>query len=540
MATVEAPQSGGSTAGDSGELAGFGYKQELDRSLGNFSSFAAGFSYISILTGVIQLFAFGFLFAGPSVWWTWLIVLGGQMMVALCFAEMAGQYPLAGSVYNWSKRVAGDFASWMTGWIYVIGSIVTVAAVAVAWQVVLPQVSTTFQIVGGAADAGTYVTKGGAQNALLLGAILVTFATIVNMLGVKVMARINNFGVMAELIGASILVILILFNAHRGPGIVLHSLGRGAGHSWGYFGAFIIGGIMSAYVMYGFDTAGTLGEETNDPRRAAPPAIIRALIAAAIIGGLLILFSLMAVKNINDPNIGLLGLPYIIKQALGSTAGNVFLVDSAIAITVCTLAVMASCIRLLFAMARDGRLPFGTRIAHVSGRRKVPLVPTLTVGLLALAILAVNISNQSAFVALTSVAIVMFYIAYLGVTVGMLIKRLRGQWPRPEHGPYFSLGRWGLPVNLVAVIYGSLVAVNIAWPRSAVYDSLAGTKDASGHVIPGHWYWQYIAILFIGIVVIVGSIYYFAVYSRKPIEVLREHAAEVDAMAGAPLGEMAP
>ena len=199
MATVDAPR----TAGDSDELAGLGYKQELDRSLGNFSSFAAGFSYISILTGVIQLFAFGFLFAGPAVWWTWFIVLGGQMMVALCFAEMAGQYPLAGSVYNWSKRVAGDFASWMTGWIYVVGSIVTVAAVAVAWQVVLPQVTTKFQILGSTADAGTYVTKGGAQNALLLGAILVVFGTIINMLGVKIMARINNFGVMAELIGAS-------------------------------------------------------------------------------------------------------------------------------------------------------------------------------------------------------------------------------------------------------------------------------------------------------------------------------------------------
>jgi amino acid transporter len=131
MATVEVPRESGGHE-DSGELAGFGYKQELDRSLGKFSSFAAGFSYISILTGVIQLFAFGFLFAGPAVWWTWLIVLGGQMMVALCFAEMAGQYPLAGSVYNWSKRVAGDFSAWMTGWIYVVGSIVTVAAVAVA------------------------------------------------------------------------------------------------------------------------------------------------------------------------------------------------------------------------------------------------------------------------------------------------------------------------------------------------------------------------------------------------------------------------
>src|SRR5438270_2299967 len=182
MATTEAP----TRSGDSSELAGFGYKQELDRSLGRFSSFAAGFSYISILTGVIQLFAFGFLFAGPAVWWTWFIVLGGQTLVALCFMEMAGQYPLAGSVYNWSKRVAGDFAAWMTGWIYVIGSIVTVAAVAVAWQVVLPQVSPKiFQIVGSPSDAGYYYTKGGAHNALLLGAILVAFGTIVNMLGVK-------------------------------------------------------------------------------------------------------------------------------------------------------------------------------------------------------------------------------------------------------------------------------------------------------------------------------------------------------------------
>jgi urea carboxylase system permease len=540
MAAVEAPDAN-VRGGDSHELAGFGYKQELDRSLGSFSSFAAGFSYISILTGVIQLFAFGFLFAGPAVWWTWLIVLGGQMLVALCFAEMAGQYPLAGSVYQWSKKVAGDFPAWMTGWIYVVGSIVTVAAVAVAWQVVLPQVSPKiFQIAGTKADAGYYFTVGGAHNALLLGAILVVFGTIINMLGVKIMARINNFGVMAELIGSTILVVLMLFNAHRGPGIVTHTLGRGAGHSWGYFGAFIIGGIMSAYVMYGFDTAGTLAEETNNPRKHAPPAILRALTAAAIIGGLLILFSLMAVKNINDPNIGALGLPFIIKQALGNTVGNVFLIDSAIAITVCTLAVMASCIRLLFAMARDGRLPFGPQIARVSGARKVPVVPALVVGLLALVILAVNYSNQSAFLALTSVAIIMFYIAYLGVTGGMLVRRLRGTWPKPDHGPYFSLGRWGLLVNALAVAYGTIIAVNIAWPRSAVYDSLAGTKDASGHIIPGHWYWQYIAILFIGIVVVVGAIYYFAVYNRKPIQVLSEHAADVPSMPDVALGEMAP
>lgn len=526
MATVEAPDRAGS--GDSNELAGFGYKQELDRSLGSFSSFAAGFSYISILTGVFELFGFGFNNAGPAVWWSWLVVLAGQMAVALCFAELAGQFPLAGSVYQWSKRIGSDFTSWMTGWILIIGSIVTVAAVAVAWQVVLPQVSTKFQFVGTAADAGTYSTPNGALNALILGAILVVFATGINMLGVKVMARINNFGVIAELIGSTILVVLLIFHFSRGPGVVTNTLGTGAGHSWGYFGALLIGGIMSAYVMYGFDTAGTLAEETNDPRRAAPPAIIRALITSAIIGGLLILFALMAVKNISDKNIGLLGLPYIIKQALGNTTGDVFLIDSAIAITVCTLAVCTACIRMLFSMARDGRLPMGTHLARVSGRARVPIIPALFVGAMALVLLAINLANQSAFLTLTSVAIIMFYLPYLAVTGGMVRRRLRGAWPRAEHGPYFNLGRWGLPINIFAVVYGTLVAFDIAWPRSVVY----GSK----------WYFRFGAYEFIGGAFIVGALYYFLVQTRKPPGVLAEHRAEVPSLAGEsePLGEMVP
>jgi urea carboxylase system permease len=523
MATVEAPNTG--AGGDSGELAGFGYKQELDRSLGSFSSFAAGFSYISILTGVFELFGFGFLNAGPAVWWSWLVVLGGQMCVALCFAELAGQFPLAGSVYQWSKRIGSDFNSFMTGWILIIGSIVTVAAVAVAWQVVLPQVTSKLQFVGGAADVGSYSTTDGAKNALILGAILVVFATIINMLGVKIMARINNFGVIVELIGSTILVILLIFHFHRGPAVVGHTLGTGAGHQWGYFGAFLIGGIMSAYVMYGFDTAGTLAEETHDPRRAAPPAILRALATAGLIGALLILFALMSVKNIHDKNIGLLGLPYIIKQALGNTLGNVFLIAAAIAITVCTLAVCTACIRMLFSMARDGRLPFGSSLARVSGRARVPIVPAVFVGICSLVVLVINIANQHAFSTLTSVAIIMFYLPYLGVTGAMLRQRLRGGWPRPDHGPYFNLGRWGLPINVIAVVYGVLVAFNIAWPRTDVYGTGA---------------YRFGAYIFIGASFIVGCMYYFGIQRRKPSEVLAEHRADIPTLPDQHLGEVAP
>ena len=169
MATVEAPGASG-RATDSSELAGFGYKQELDRSLGSFSAFAAGFSYISILTGVTALFGFGYLNAGPGVWWTWPVVVVGQILVALCFMEMAGQYPIAGSVYQWSKQISSGFTSWMTGWIYIVGAIVTIAAVAVDWQVVLPQVTTEPPVLRRRRPTpARTLTKHGAQNALLLG-----------------------------------------------------------------------------------------------------------------------------------------------------------------------------------------------------------------------------------------------------------------------------------------------------------------------------------------------------------------------------------
>src|SRR5580692_4777260 len=138
-------------AADTDELARFGYKQELDRSLGLFSSFAAGFSYISIMTGVFELFFFGFGSGGPAFIWTWPAVFAGQMLVALCFAELAGQFPLAGSVYQWSKQIARSFTSWFGGWILTVGSIVTLAAVAVAYQVVLPLISSKFEIIGGRA-----------------------------------------------------------------------------------------------------------------------------------------------------------------------------------------------------------------------------------------------------------------------------------------------------------------------------------------------------------------------------------------------------
>src|ERR1700757_462603 len=114
---------------DEQDLARFGYKQELKRSLGVFSSFSVAFAYISPSTGIFALFALGLTAVGGVFIWSWPIVAIGQLIVALGFAELSSHYPVAGSVFQWTKYLAGKTYSWFAGWIYLFAGILTVASV---------------------------------------------------------------------------------------------------------------------------------------------------------------------------------------------------------------------------------------------------------------------------------------------------------------------------------------------------------------------------------------------------------------------------
>src|SRR3954454_17522497 len=110
------------------DLGQFGYAQQLSRRVGSYASFAAGFSFVSILTTVFHLFGLGFGFGGTAFFWTWPAVLAGQLMVALCFAELAARYPLSGAIYQWSRRLGGAVVGWFAGWTMIVAQIITVAA----------------------------------------------------------------------------------------------------------------------------------------------------------------------------------------------------------------------------------------------------------------------------------------------------------------------------------------------------------------------------------------------------------------------------
>src|SRR5689334_7536583 len=130
------------------DLGHFGYAQQLSRRVGSYASFAVGFSFVSILTTVFQLFGLGYGFGGTAFFWTWPAVFAGQLLVAVCFAELAARYPLSGAIYQWSRRLGGSVVGWFAGWTMVIAQIVTLAAAAIALQVVVPVIWPGAQLIG--------------------------------------------------------------------------------------------------------------------------------------------------------------------------------------------------------------------------------------------------------------------------------------------------------------------------------------------------------------------------------------------------------
>ncbi|MBB2900419.1 urea carboxylase system permease [Kineococcus radiotolerans] len=497
--TVPAPRAHPGTApaagSETGDLGRFGYGQQLHRSVGPFASFAAGFSFVSILTTVFQLFGLGFSFGGAGFFWTWPTVFAGQLLVALCFAELAARYPISGAVFQWSSRLAGTDVGWITGWVMVVGQVLTVATAAIALQAVLPSIWSGFQVIGGPGADPSPTSSTGAQNAVVLGVALLVVTTAVNVIGVRLMALLTSAGVVVEILGVAALVIALFGHAERSPAVVATTTGAAEGP---YLSLWLASSLMAAYVMVGFDSAGELSEETRAPRATTPRTILRALVVSGIGGALILVGGLIAAPSLTDGTLASQGLASVLTTRLGDVSGRLLLACVAIAVAVCTLAVQTSGSRMVYSMARERAFPFAGVLGRVSVRTGTPVGASVLVGVGAAIALAVNWHQSAVFTALASLCIAMLYLAYLGVTLPLLVRRLRGGLPGgvDEFGrPLFSLGRWGVAVNAAAVVYQVAMVVNLAWPRAAVYDLTGGT-----------WWLRFSALLFIGATVLVGLV----------------------------------
>src|SRR5882762_3828225 len=181
-------------AKDDAHLRSLGIKPELRRTLGFLSNFAIAFSFISVSTGSYGNFGIGIGQAGPAFFWSWPIVIAGQFVVALVFAELSSHFPVAGSIYQWSKRLSNKTLGWFTGWIYFWAGVITVTAVAVTVPLVLSTI--------------TGLKLG---NQSFIGLLTLVTTTAINVAGVRLLAIINNIGVAAEILGMVVFALILLF-----------------------------------------------------------------------------------------------------------------------------------------------------------------------------------------------------------------------------------------------------------------------------------------------------------------------------------------
>ena len=286
---------------------------------------------------------------------------------------------------------------------------------------------------------------------------------------------------------------------------------------------------MSLFVIYGFDTASTLAEETRDPRRAAPKAVLFSVIGAFIIGGVFLLGTLVAIPNMGAAVKGAFGPAQIIEANFSTGFATVYLLVVSAAIFVCCLSILAATIRLCFGMARDNQLPFSHGASKVSPRLHTPVWACIVVALLS----AVPFIQYSGASIIAIAATGMIYLSYFLGNIVIMRARTRG-WPKVS-AP-FRLGRWGLLVNVVALLYGGAMLVNFAWPRAA--SNPKPNQTVAPAKLDFHLgFLNKIPILWTVVVVIalIGAIYYLAVGRTKAFApVTAPSGDDAPLLAGAP------
>jgi amino acid transporter len=446
-------------ARDDAHLESLGIRPQLNRTLGAFSSFAVAFSYISVATGSFTQQAVAIGVGGPPFIWGWFLVILGQTFVALNFAELSSHFPVAGSIYQWSKRLSNKTLGWFTGWFYFWAGVLTVTAVAATVPYVM---SPLFGIDLFAPSPVPFLNTWSFLAIIALG-----LSTLVNAFGVRLLAFLNNLGVAAEIIGMIVLALVLLIFANHQPIDVIFDTSYTEGLANGnYFAVFLVGMFLALFVVYGFDTAGTFGEETVGASRQAPRGLLAAIWLSGLAGFLFLLGVTLSFKDIGAAVAEgqAFGFPFAttiqenLNQELfaGVTLGDIYLVVILIAVSVCTLAIQGATTRLMFSMGRDGRLPFGGTWGHVNQTFKTPTNAALGVGFLALLPLLVTGALAAFYLAIAATGTI--YISYLLCNFGVLRARRRG-WP--HQGAWFKLGSWGTIINVLALVWGTLMIINI-------------------------------------------------------------------------------
>ncbi|MEU5438167.1 amino acid permease [Streptomyces sp. NPDC020719] len=446
---------GGATS-DEERLAQLGYTQVLARRMSGFANYAVSFTIISVLSGCLTMYAFGMSTGGPAlITWGWVGVGLMTLLVGLSMAEICSAYPTSAGLYFWAHRLAPERSAaawaWFTGWFNVLGQVAVTAGIDF----------------GAASFLGAYlnlqwgfgVTPG--RTMLLFAAILVLHG-LLNTFGVRIVAILNGVSVWWHVLGVAVIVgaLAIAPDHHRSTKFVFTHYVNNTGWSSGFY-VVLIGLLMAQYTFTGYDASAHMTEETHDASTAGPKGIVRSIWTSWIAGFVLLLGFTYAIQSYDDELASPTGAPpaQILLDALGATSGKLLLLVVIGAQLFCGMASVTANSRMIYAFSRDGALPFSRLWHTVSPRTRTPVAAVWLAALGALALGLPYLINVTAYAAVTSIAVIGLYIAYV---IPTLLRLLKGD--AFERGPW-HLGRWSRPVGVVAVAWVALITVLFMLPQ---------------------------------------------------------------------------
>ncbi|MBI5595083.1 MAG: amino acid permease [Elusimicrobia bacterium] len=433
---------------DAEQLEALGLKSGFERSMSFWENFSLGFTYLSPVVGVYSVFAMALTAGGPPMFWNYILVGLGQLLVCLVFGEVVSQYPISGGLYPWTLRLVGKRTAWMAAWVYGWALFTTVAAVAVGGAPFMAQLL-GLQL---SASASIWVAVG-----------MIAFTTALNVSGTRLLARVAMFGFVCELVGAVLVGgYLLAFHRHQPLAVLFDTGSFGSGAS--YLPAFLASSVAAMFCYYGFEACGDVAEETPNAGTAIPKSMRMTIYIGGGAASFVCLALLLAQPDLAAAVSGAEADPVgaTLRGAMGVTGFRAVLAVVMVSFLSCLLSLQAAASRLLYSFARD-KMVFGSALlGRLSPRTKMPVAALVVTGVVPVLIASIGHWLQDAVNTIISFAAIGIYVAFQMVVASALLARARGWTPSGK----FTLGAWGWPVNAAAFVYGAGAVLNMIWPRS--------------------------------------------------------------------------
>jgi amino acid permease (GABA permease) len=425
--------------------------------MGGFSNFAVSFTIISILSGCLTLYGYGMNTGGPvimSIGWPLVGIM--VIIVGLAMAEICSSYPTAGGLYYWSAKLAGKNGpvwSWFTGWFNLLGQIAVTAGIDFGLAFFL---TAELNLLFG------YGTD--PKHVILVYAVVLFLHGLLNTFGVRLVAVLNDVSVWWHILGVLIIVGALLIipdhfyhSHHQTVGYLFTHFVNNTGFGSGLY-VFLIGLLLAQYTFTGYDASAHMTEETHDAARTAPVGIVMSIVVSLVAGWILLLGVTFAIQNYSGESGAVVPPAQIFMDAIGTKGAEILLAIVIGAQFFCGMSSVTANSRMIYAFSRDGAVPGSNFWHYINKRTRTPTNSIILAAVGAFILGLPYLFNSTAYYAVTSIAVIGLYIAYV---TPVFLRLLAGD--RFQRGPW-HLGRWSRPIGTIAVIWVAFITILFMLP----------------------------------------------------------------------------